>query len=155
MNPPSQPGHSAGRQGIYKGARPLIMKAQYIKITEDGNKFYFSDKEMEIRHREDGPAIEWTDGGKEWYLNDRLHREDGPAVEYLNGDKWCYLNGKYHREDGPAIEWADGDKEWRLNGIEYSEEEFNKKMKPSKKININGREFTVEQLNNLIALAEK
>lgn len=32
-----------------------------------------------------------------------LHREDGPAIEYNNGDKSYYINGKLHREDGPAI----------------------------------------------------
>ena len=37
-----------------------------------------------------------------------LHREDGPAIEYANGNKHWYLNGKLHREDGPAIENANG-----------------------------------------------
>lgn len=32
-------------------------------------------------HREDGPAIEWDDGSKEWVLDGRYHRDDGPAVE--------------------------------------------------------------------------
>lgn len=45
-----------------------------------------------------------------------FHREDGPALEYVNGDKFWYLNGKMHREDGPAVAYADGDKEWYLNG---------------------------------------
>ena len=26
-------------------------------------------------------------GDKEWYLNRILHREDGPAIEYSNGTK--------------------------------------------------------------------
>ena len=33
-------------------------------------------------------------GTKEWHLNGKLHREDGPAVEYSNGDKRWYLNDK-------------------------------------------------------------
>jgi hypothetical protein len=53
-------------------------------------------------------------------LNDQLHRADGPAIEYANGDKMWYLNGRRHREDGPAIERADGNKIWYLNGQEYS-----------------------------------
>ena len=53
------------------------------------------------------------------------HREDGPAIEYPNGTKnWC-LNGMFHREDGPAIIDADGTEEWFLYGEEVSEEEFN------------------------------
>ena len=51
-------------------------------------------------------------GTKAWYLNGKRHREDGPAIEWSNGTKHWYINGKLHREDGPAIEWFDGDKEW-------------------------------------------
>ena len=82
-------------------------KEQFIHIDTNGNKFYYSDREMKIRHREDGPAIEWSDGDK----------------------VWC-LNGKRHREDGPAVEYVDGSKEWRLNGKRLTEEEFNARMNP-------------------------
>jgi hypothetical protein len=34
------------------------------------------------RHREDGPAIKWRDGTKEWYLND---------IEYTEEDYWKEL----------------------------------------------------------------
>ena len=108
------------------------MKPQYIEIDKYGDKYYYSDKEMTIFHREDSPAIELTNGYKEWHFN-----------------------GKLHREDGPAAEWADGEKEWWINGIKYSEEEFNQKMNRAKTININGREFTIEELNSLIATAKK
>jgi hypothetical protein len=33
------------------------------------------------------------DGSKEWYLNNKLHREDGPAVEYTDGTKLWYFHG--------------------------------------------------------------
>ena len=107
-------------------------------------------------HREDGPAVEHTNGNKQWCINGKYHREDGPAVEYANGYKEWYINGKWHREDGPAIEHTDGTKEWRINnqlhredgpaleyangkkkwyieGQQYSEDEFNKKMNIIKK----------------------
>ncbi len=45
------------------------MTPQYIYIDEYGSKFYYRDKEMKILHREDGPAVEWTNGGKEWWLD--------------------------------------------------------------------------------------
>ena len=51
------------------------------------------------QHREDGPAIEWTDGSKFWYRNGKLHREDGPAIEYANGSKYWRLNGKEYTEE--------------------------------------------------------
>ena len=66
--------------------------------------------------------MEYADGTKSWYLNDKLHRERGPAIEYANGSKEWYLNGNRHREDGPAIERAsDGTKSWYLNGKEIDQ----------------------------------
>jgi hypothetical protein len=62
-----------------------------------------------------------------WYLNGKVHRENGPAVEWSEGTKDWYLNGELHRVDGPAVEWSDGGKEWHLNGLELTETEFIKK----------------------------
>jgi hypothetical protein len=78
----------------------------------------YGDKHWSLNgkwHREDGPALEWTNGNKFWYLNGKRHREDGPAVEWTDGHKEWFLDGKLHREDGPAVEWAAGDKYWFLN----------------------------------------
>ena len=57
-------------------------------------------------HREDGPAVEYANGTKQWWFNGKRHREDGPAVEYTDGTKQWWFNGKLHREDGPAVEYA-------------------------------------------------
>ena len=107
-----------------------MSKEQFIHIDKCGNKRFYSDREMTIYHREDGPAIEHANGTKYWYLNGKLHREDGPAVEWVDGDKSWFLNGVRHREDGPAIEYADGDKSWFLNGERLAEEEFNARVNP-------------------------
>lgn len=61
---------------------------------------YFKDGSF---HRTDGPAIEWSDGDRDWYVNGILHRIDGPAIEYKA---------------------EDGGNGWLVNGIEYSKEEF-------------------------------
>ena len=106
------------------------MKEQFIHVNEEGNKRYYSDREMYTRHREDGPALEYADGGKEWWINDKRHREDGPAIEWASGDKEWWINDKLHREDGPAIEYADGDKEWWVDDTNLSEQEFNERMNP-------------------------
>ena len=53
-----------------------------------------------------------------------LHREDGPAIDYKNGYKAWFLNGKCHRDDGPAVEYRFGTKEWWLNNVKYSEIDF-------------------------------
>ena len=59
----------------------------------------------------------------------QYHRIHGPALEYADGSKSWYLNGLRHREDGPAIEWGNGRKSWWLNGKHSSEEEFHDSTK--------------------------
>ena len=57
--------------------------------TADERKVYLTDKNQ--LHRTDGPAVEWSDGYKSWYINGKRHRTDGPAIERLNGSKeWYY-----------------------------------------------------------------
>ena len=70
-------------------------------------------------HRLDGPAREWADGTKEWYVNGLRHRLDGPAFEGANGTKGWYQNGIPHRLDGPAREGADGFRSWWVNGLRH------------------------------------
>jgi hypothetical protein len=74
-------------------------------------------------HREDGPALEWAYGTREWYRRGRRHRDGGPAVEHADGTKRWYRNGQLHRDDGPAIEWASSIKDWYLQGRKVSAEE--------------------------------
>lgn len=105
-------------------------KEQFIHIDTDGNKRYYSDREMIILHREDGPAIEWSDGSKSWLIDNKRHREDGPAYEGQNGSKEWWLNDERHREDGHAVEWGGGYREWHLNGVKLTEEEFNARIGP-------------------------
>jgi hypothetical protein len=58
----------------------------------------------------------------EWYTETGiLHREDGPAVEWINGTKEWYQMGQCHREDGPAIEDTEENlKEWWIRGVRIS-----------------------------------
>ena len=94
----------------------VIKQRCYMSIDKSGTKRYYVNK---VLHREDGPAIEYSNGSKYWYKNGKLHRENKAAIEYADGAKiWC-KNGLYHREDGPAIEWASGAKEWWLNDKHY------------------------------------
>ena len=72
----------------------------------------------------------YDNGNKSWELpNGKFHREDGPAVEYSNGSKQWWLNGLRHRENGPAVEWGDGDKVWYLNDIWHTEQEYKYEMR--------------------------
>src|SRR5210317_206471 len=70
-----------------------MSKEQFIHIDEGGNKFYYKDRKMTIRHREDGPAFEGTDGCKGWFINGkRLTQEEFDArmnpVELTEQDAW-------------------------------------------------------------------
>ena len=69
--------------------------------------------------------LEYDNGTKYWYLNNKLHRVDGPAVEFVNGDKTWWLNGKRHRVDGPAVEYIESEykiTEYWINGEEVTKE---------------------------------
>ena len=76
---------------------------------------------------------------KFWLLNGKRHRKDGPAVEYANGGKAWYLNGKLHHENGPAVEWASGTKYWYLNGEQLTEAEHAEQTNPA-------IEMTIEEI---------
>jgi len=122
------------------------MKIYTVKIDNNGSKFWHHLNGM--RHREDGPAVEWASGTKEWYLDGKLHREDGPAIESADGDKFWYLEGKFHREDGPAVEYADGSKRWYLDGKQLTEAEFmaRKKTCDGKVVTIDGKQYRLVEV---------
>jgi len=80
------------------------MTKVYSKKDEYGNIRWYKTG-TNLLHREDGPALEWNDGTKWWYQNDRRHRTDGPAIEYINGFKYYYLNGKYYPDIKTDKEW--------------------------------------------------
>lgn len=85
-----------------------------IEVAEDGTRWYYNAAEQ--LHRTDGPAVEYSNGDKEWWQNDQLHRTDGPAIVHTNGAKFWHQNGSRHRIDGPAVEYTDGSKYWCQNG---------------------------------------
>jgi hypothetical protein len=82
-------------------------------IVSNGSELWYRDGKL---HRDDGPAVVFTDGCQEWYRHGKLHREGGPAVDYKSGHKEYYRDGKLHRDDGPAIVRADGTQEWWRDG---------------------------------------
>ncbi len=106
----------------YNWSKNKLSDGSYINSS--GSVCYINDGEF---HREDGPAVEYNGGGKEWWVNGKLHRDDGPAVEWANGDKEWWVGGKRHRVDGPAVEWVNDVKVWWLNdecfGTEVAYEE--------------------------------
>jgi hypothetical protein len=81
---------------------------------------------MQIERIESEDCIEYG-----YYKGDEFiwHREDGPAVEYADGDRYWYINGKRHREGGPAVESASGYKAWYLEDKYIEEEDFEEALK--------------------------
>jgi hypothetical protein len=71
-----------------------MQEERYIKINKCGDKFCYKDKAMTVLHRTDGPAVEYVDGYKAWYVDDKRHRSDGPAIEYADGTKFWYVNDR-------------------------------------------------------------
>jgi hypothetical protein len=94
-----------------------LLKTKVVQVEDSycitGYTAYYLGNTL---HREDGPAIEYTNKRKEWYILGQFHREDGPAVEDAWGNKWWFWRNKLHREGGPAREYSNGDKEWWIHG---------------------------------------
>ena len=99
------------------------MQKYWVIVENCGTIHWYKDAKMTIRHRVGGPAIEWSDGTRDWYLDGQSHRVGGPAIELASGTRVWYLNGQRHRDDGPAIECESGHREWYLNGEHISQSE--------------------------------
>ena len=113
-----------------------------VIIDNEGTTNWYNSKDR--LHREDGPAVEFTNGHKYWYKDGVQHRTDGPAIEYVNGSKHWYVEGKRHRLGGPAVESLNGYKSWFIEGIAYSKAEYNKLQTPScegKVVEIDGKKY--------------
>jgi hypothetical protein len=67
-----------------------------IKVEFPSRIEYQNEKGQ--RHRTDGPAVEYKDGVKQWWVNGQCHRENGPAFEYPSGAKFWFLNGNPYTE---------------------------------------------------------
>ena len=91
--------------------------SQECRVGSDGTVSYYN-KQGQF-HRTHGPAIEYSDGTREWRHNGQRHRLDGPAVVCPNGYRAWWQNGQLHRLDGPAIEYSDGSREWFQNGQQH------------------------------------
>lgn len=59
-------------------------------------------------------------GNIRWYKNGIIHRNNGPALQWTEGTDCYYKDGFLHRENGPAIDGR-AISVWYINGIkQYS-----------------------------------
>jgi hypothetical protein len=91
------------------------MSESVMTINENGAKIW-RNSEGE-HHRTDGPAVEYSNGSKSWWIKGKCHRTDGPAVEYSNGGKAWWVEGKYlgHNDSGFWALWEYLSNEDRAN----------------------------------------
>lgn len=83
---------------------------------------YKDMKSKKVVYRDHGETAWFNKQGK-------FHRIGGPAQEFDNGDKVFYVNGKRHNEEGAAIQLADGRNLFFLNGKEMTEKQWAEEVK--------------------------
>jgi hypothetical protein len=93
-------------------------------IDKYGTKFW-TNMNGKLHRDDDLPAIEYTNGGKSWYINGEQRREnDLPTAVFGNGNTVWHINGKLHRLGGlPAIIHTNGNKWWYIYNKSYSYEQ--------------------------------
>ena len=66
-----------------------------------------------------GPAIEYNNGDREYWINGLLHRDGGPALEGVATNVWLH-KGRLHRsEDKPALTISSLETGGGLGGSSY------------------------------------
>ena len=82
---------------LYTFDNEFIVATNYFPAEHTGIIVYTSGtKEWWVgnkRHRLDGPAF-ITKTMKHWFVNGKKHRLDGPAIEWANGARQWYIDNK-------------------------------------------------------------
>lgn len=73
-----------------------LLKTKICSIFNNTSKLYFLDNIPNGKfHREDGPALEWTNGEKEWYYKGKCYGYDND----FNIESWKEKVEKLNREE--------------------------------------------------------
>lgn len=105
-----------------------------LKVDNDGTQLWYKKNTLFL-HRRNKPAVIYSNGDKQWFLDGKRHRANSPAIECSNGHREWWYDGKLHRLDGPAVEISNGRvvEYWINNRYFRSQQDW---------------ELEVEQLNN-------
>ena len=70
----------------------MAIKKYYVTVDDFGTTRWYKEAKCKVLHRENGPAIEYADGTKRWYINGKVLTEDEflaatqPVVEMTVAD---------------------------------------------------------------------
>lgn len=104
-------------------ARPLYLRTVTDPVEREYLERFFDQVHRQdatvyhmrngVAHRVDGPAVEYENGDKEWFLYGERHCTDAPAIESLHErfEAW-YCHGERHRVGGPAVTSLKGTEWW-------------------------------------------
>ena len=94
-----------------------------VELFPNGQTFYAYDGELQKKNMAKTVGkykVTYFDNGAEiWRHNEKLHREDGPAVEYKDGEKEWWLNNQSYREQ----EWKMNMREKKLKVLGIRKEQ--------------------------------
>ena len=117
-----------------------------IRIINDKAILFKDDNQVEnleslrdeygyIRYKfNDGSFVHiWDDNTIRWFDSDGNYHRDDDMPAYITTDGYMSYckHGKLHRECGPARIWLNGDGHYWIDGLEYTEDEFIKKLNSS------------------------
>jgi hypothetical protein len=106
----------------YRESQLLDLINKPTEITPDSTKIW-RNKKGQFHRENDKPAVEFSNGGKKWYINGQLHREnDKPVIEYPNGMKFWYINGRFIKRNFDKDFNIHNDKFFDIDGYEISGE---------------------------------
>jgi len=82
------------------------------------NRVYWVNTEEQTHRDNDLPAVIFSDGNQQWWVNGKLHRDnDLPAAIFADGTQQWRVNGKLHRDnDLPAVIFSVGNQQCWVNG---------------------------------------
>ena len=78
---------------VNKWLKFIPLPPEYVK---NGDRFWFS--RGILNRNDDFPAIERSNGDKEWWFLGKRHRTDGPAVVYKKKKYWFEF-GNFKKEE--------------------------------------------------------
>lgn len=102
------------RKFFNKGVLDDIEDGPAVQYPDGGFEHY---KNGQLHYR-NGPTVKYSDGTVEYWVKGQLHRRNGYARILPDGTKYSYINGKLQSiKDKPSIKHANGDREWHNDGL--------------------------------------